>query len=83
MDNAVISKEAAEHLNVLLRSACTALNEAVQIASTRCDPEFQEPFKRHIGEAMAIVGWDILETMIYTNHPELRPYTLARDETGT
>jgi hypothetical protein len=29
---------------------------------------------------MTVVGWDILEQMIYTQYPELRPYKLGETE---
>jgi hypothetical protein len=79
MNGNVISRDAAARLDSALRSASAALNEAVEIANTHCSPQIADSLKRHIAEAMATIGWDILERMVYAHHPDLRPYPLAQD----
>ena len=79
MNDNVISRDAATHLDSVLRSASAALNEAVEIANADCSPQIADGLRRHIAEAMATIGWDILERMVYAHHPDLRPYPLAQD----
>lgn len=82
MKDEVISRVVAERLDSALRSASSALDEAVEIVNTNCGPQLKESLRRHIAEAMATIGWDILERMVYVHHPELRPYALARSADG-
>lgn len=83
MSNEAITKEAAERLVAALRDATSAIDDAIGVVGEECPPALATEIKRRLAEAMTTLGWDVLETMVYVHHPELRPYALdssARSE---
>jgi len=74
MNKDALDRETAERLNTVLLAACQRLEEA---ASLLGDPSSQR-IKRLVAEAMTILGWDVLESSVYSAFPDLRPYQLDR-----
>lgn len=70
-----LSRETAEALLPLLMEACNALGNAGAIAKQHGPSKFAEEFCRRGAYATAAIGWDILEQMIYSEYPDLRPYS--------
>jgi hypothetical protein len=77
-----MSRELAEDLTPVMQQCCGLLDEAVCLASEKGSPEFVNQLRKEIVEAMFILGWNILEKMVYVHHPHLRPYALERSEPG-
>ena len=67
-------RQTAVKLNATLRAACQHLNEAAALVPGRST----EGIRRRIAETMTTIGWDILESSVYSAYPDLRPYQLDR-----
>lgn len=71
-----LRKETVEKIVPLLLQASGLIDEAVAIVDRECTAQVSEEFKHRIASAMATIGWDVLEQMIYVRYPALRPYEI-------
>jgi hypothetical protein len=78
--NIGITKEIAKQLLPRFNQACGSLDESAGFVTKNCSADFADEFRAKVANAMTVVGWDILEQMIYTQYPELRPYKLGETE---
>lgn len=63
----------AKEIVALLHECTILMNKSVVYAQTHCDEDVVLPFKKHIAEVLADLGWDVLEQGFYKKHPSLRP----------
>lgn len=78
-----LSKEVAEQIVNIVNSSCGELDRSVLFVRENCEEEFSNEFIAKAAEAMTLLGWDILEQMIYSKYPELRPYDLEETQSDT
>ncbi len=70
-----LSLQAATEIATKLQLASSLMNDTGRIVNASCTKEFADALKRNIGMAMSFVGGDVLEQMIYSQYPHLRPYS--------
>jgi hypothetical protein len=68
-----IDEENAKEIVEYLQRSAELLNESVAYADSHCSEEAVLPFKRHIAEILADLGWIVLEQGFYKKYPNLRP----------